>query len=213
MKITAIKQQVRNPERVSLYIEGKYSVSLTMSQLLEQQLKIGTEIDEPKLAELKKASADGKLRAKAMNWVFLRPRSTKELRDYLRRLSYSGAKSEQRNSLSSDTVQHIIDDFTGRKWVDDEVFAEWWVGRSSRKTKSISFLRSELSLKGIDREVINDLLKENDEMATLAQLVAKLSVKTKYQDKDRLKRFLVSKGFSYSSIVEALADGIDESDG
>ena len=212
MKITALKQQVRDQNRVSIYLDGKYSVSLTLSQLLEQGLKVGNELSEHEVTALKTKSADGKLRTKAMNWVFLRSRSVKELRDYLKRTSYPSSRSSQKTPVSTETSQSIVDDFLRRGWVDDTVFAQWWVGRSSRKNKSTSFLRSELMSKGVDRDIITEVLSESDDLGVLSELVAKLSIKPKYADKTKLMRYLVGKGFSYSSVKEALADGADESE-
>lgn len=212
MKITALRQQVRDQNRVSIYLDGKYSVSLTLSQLLEQGLKVGNELSEQELAGLKTKSADGKLRVKAMSWVFLRPRSTKELRDYLKRSSYTNSKGGLKAPVATETAQLIIDDFLLRGWVNDTVFAEWWIGRSSRKNKSTSFLRSELISKGIDRDIITETLSESDDLGVLNELVTKLLLKPKYADRSRLLRYLVGKGFSYSSVTEALAGGADESD-
>jgi len=211
MIISALKQQVRDQNRVSIYLDGKYTVSLTMSQLLEQGLKVGAELSDQDIVGLKTKSTDGKLRTKAMNWVFLRARSVKELRDYLKRTSYPSSKNSQKMPVSPETSQFIVDDFTRRGWVDDTVFAQWWVGRSSRKNKSTSFLRSELMSKGIDRDTITVTLSESDDSAVLSELVAKLSIKSKYADKQKLMRYLVGKGFSYSSVREALRLGADES--
>jgi regulatory protein len=172
MKITALKQQIRDQNRVSIYLDGNYIASLTMSQLLEERLKIGNELSESSIRELKIKSADGKLYAKAMNWVFLRPRSTKELREYLKRTSYPGSKNSQKAPVSAETSQQIVDDFLSRRWVDDLVFAQWWVGRSSRKNKSVSFLRSELLSKGIERETITEILSRLDDRGVLSELVA-----------------------------------------
>ena len=83
MKLTAIKQQVKNPDRVSIFVDGQYSFSLSLDELLSQKLKTNIEIDEPRLKQLKQVSADGKLRLRAMEWVLNRPRSIREFRDYM----------------------------------------------------------------------------------------------------------------------------------
>jgi regulatory protein len=208
MKITALKQQVKNPNRVSIYIDEAYAFSLTTDQLLEERLRLSTELDEKRLRELKIKSVDGKLRIKAMNWVFLRPRSTKELRDYLSRTSYR-SKTQHANKIaaSPEAASLIVEDFIRRKWVDDEAFTRWWIERSSRKSTSLSHLRSELMLKGIDRQTIADVLGDRSDSDALRQLIKKLSAKTKYKEKEKLMRYLVSKGYSYSSVTDALADG------
>lgn len=208
MKVTALKQQVKNQNRVSVFVDGKYAFSLTADQLLEERLRLMTEIDEKRLKELRVKSFDGKLRAKAMNWVFLRPRSVKELRDYLKRTSYvSKSKIAEKVTASPEAAELIIDDFMRRGWVDDKVFAEWWIERSSRKSASLSHLRSELMLKGVGRQTIVEVLGDRSDSGALTQLIEKLSSRSKYKDREKLMRYLVSKGYSYSSVTDALADG------
>ena len=46
MTITKISAQVKNPDRVSIYIDGVYSLSLNLDQLLVEKLKFGLELDE-----------------------------------------------------------------------------------------------------------------------------------------------------------------------
>jgi regulatory protein len=85
MKITAIKQQVKNPERASIFIDGKYSFSLTLDELVRERLKNDEEIDGSRLKKLKKISEDGKIRMRALAWAMNRPHSVREFRDYLYR--------------------------------------------------------------------------------------------------------------------------------
>lgn len=65
--------------------------------------------------------------------------------------------------------------------------------------------------KGVDREIIGEVLSEREDDGLLSELVAKLKLKAKYQDEQKLMRYLVGKGFSYSSVREALKLGADES--
>lgn len=39
MKITALKAQIKNPERVSVFVDGKYSFSLTINEVIDQKIK------------------------------------------------------------------------------------------------------------------------------------------------------------------------------
>jgi len=85
MKITSIKQQVKDPERVSIFVDGKYSFSLNLSELVSQKLKNNQELSEADIKRLRKISEDGKLKARALNWLLMRPHSEREFRDYLKR--------------------------------------------------------------------------------------------------------------------------------
>jgi len=213
MKITALKQQIKNPDRVSIYLDGKYSFSLTLNQVVAEKIKTGLELDDDRLSLLKQKSTDEKLRLKAMNWTLQRPHSVRELRDYLKRVVYAQSKKTQNRPTddSKNASEEIVNEFSKRGWVDAEVFAKWWVERSSRANRSTSHLKSELMLKGVNREIINEVLSEREDDGLLSELVAKLKLKVKYQDEQKLMRYLVGKGFSYSSVREALKLGADES--
>lgn len=217
MVITALRQQIRDPERVNIFIDGKYEFSLTLSQIVAEKIKVGHNLSEGDLAELRQKSTNEKLRLRAINWVLIRPRSQKELLDYLRGLQYkskTNKKSQLSNGGISDiTIQAIANECIHRKLVDDTQFARWWVDRSSRQQKSNRYLQTELLQKGIDRAIITDALSSRSENVQLAAYVKKLKTKSKYQDAQKLTRFLVSKGYDYSLVKEALKLGEDESFG
>ena len=58
MRITRITEQIRNPERVSVFFDGKYGFSLNLDQLLQTKLKTGDEIDGADLKVYKKLSTE-----------------------------------------------------------------------------------------------------------------------------------------------------------
>src|SRR5581483_11901484 len=115
MKLTSIKQQVKNPERVSIFVEGKYEFSLSLDELVKYKLRNGDELEKSDLKRFKKISADGKLRGRALEWLLSRPRSQREFRDYLYRKK---TEPEQIDSLSGE--------FTEKGYLDDAKFAVWF---------------------------------------------------------------------------------------
>ena len=56
IKITDIKQGVKNPNRVNVFVNGKYAFSLDVVQVVDLKIKVGMEISEEELAKYKKAS-------------------------------------------------------------------------------------------------------------------------------------------------------------
>src|SRR5690606_12171947 len=107
MKITSIKQQVKNPERASIFVDGKYAFSLSLNELVAEGLKIGQELDDVEQKRLKKVSDDGKLKARALEWVMNRPRSVREFRDYM-----------FRKKADPDLADKLIAEFTNKKYVN-----------------------------------------------------------------------------------------------
>lgn len=106
LKITGMKQGVRNPNRVNVYVNGKYSFSLDVAQVVELKVKVGRELTEVELGELMRASEYGKLYQRALEWTLVRPRSVKEVREYvLKRLRTSSRGRSSRPSSRGSSLR------------------------------------------------------------------------------------------------------------
>jgi len=102
LKITDMKQGVRNENRVNVYVNGKYSFSLDVAQVVDLGVRVGLEITEERLAELKEASEFGKAYQRALEWVLVRPRSVRELRDYIRKYEMRSEVKERKKDWDRD---------------------------------------------------------------------------------------------------------------
>ncbi len=194
MQITSIKQQVKNPERASLFVDGKYSFSLSLNELVAEKLKINQEIDEPELKRLKKLSDDGKLKARALEWVMSRPRSVREFKNYM-----------FRKKADPELTEKLIQEFTDRNYINEQRFAEWLSDVRARRGKSNRAIQAELASKGIDRETVQGALGGVDEIERLKELVAKKARLPRYKaDPQKLMRYLAGQGFSYDDIKNVL---------
>ena len=90
-------------------------------------------------------------------------------------------------------------------YVDDEVFARWWVeNRNIIKGTSKRKLSSELAAKGIDRALIDRVLAESDrsDLQELTKIIAKK--RRRYPDERKLATYLARQGFDYDDIRQAL---------
>ncbi len=215
MIITKLKQGVKNPNRVNVFVDGKYSFSLDVAQVVDYKIKIGLEISDEDLAELKKASEFGKLYQRTLEWVLVRPRSEKETRDYLwrklRKSSSDTLVSARRhgrdcaNSLpvgremSSDDIselsQNIIDRLSLRDYLNDEKFAEWYVeNRFVKKGISKRRLKMELMKKGIKNDIVERVVDLRNDEDEIRKIIAKK--RNKYDD-EKLINYLFRQGFDY----------------
>jgi regulatory protein len=197
MKITSIKQQVKNPGRVSIFLDGKYSFSLSLDELVTHKLKNDDELSEIDIKKFKKISEDGKLRARALEWFLNRPHSEREFRDYLYRKK---AEPEQIDSL--------IREFAQKGYLDNAKFAEWFAELQSRRNKSDRQIRAELFKKGINRQLIDEVMEEQDgdELKRLKAVIAKKTKTTRYKnDPLKLAQYLVGQGFNYQLVKQVLA--------
>lgn len=198
MKITAIKQQVKRQGRYSIFVEGKYAFSLSETALLESKLRNGQELAESQLKELKQLSIDDKLYNIALSYAMLRPRSTWEMEQYLKR-----------KKCSPELIQQILNKLSILKLLDDEKFARSWVA-NRRLLKPISRrrLEQELRTKRVPEEAARQALAEDDtdEEAVLAELISRKRKQARYQDNQKLMQYLAGQGFSYGDIKTALED-------
>lgn len=195
-KITAITAQQRNENRANISVDGKYAFSLDIAQVVELGVKVGIEVSDEKLAELKLASAFGKVYARALEWSLSRPRSVRELRDYLWR------KGRERPGVDMELVlQRLID----KGYVDDEKFAQHWVeNRFVSKGVSLKRLRLELRQKGVADSIVERVLQEGgrDDRAEIAKVINK---KRRLYDDDKLLAYLIQQGFDYQLAKEMIS--------
>ncbi|MBR3269667.1 RecX family transcriptional regulator [Candidatus Saccharibacteria bacterium] len=220
-KITDLKQGVRNPNRVNVYINSKFAFSLDVSQVVDFGIKVGMEISASDLEEFKKASEFGKLYQRALEWVLVRPRSIRETNDYLyRKLRMSssgrssrpssrdsslrprsncGCPSEDIAKLSSTIIQRLKD----RGYLDDQRFAEYYVeNRFVKKGVSTKRLKMELLKKGVSKEIIEEVLAGSDrnDEEELKKMIAKK--RSRYSDDEKLIAYLCRQGFQYDLVQE-----------
>lgn len=192
MKITAIKTQVKREGRYSIFVDGKYAFSLSAEGLLDSGFVVGQELSQVELTGAKQQSQTDKAYALTLAYVARRMRSEGELHDYFRRKGYS-----------DDFGRTVLPKLRRQGLVDDAEFARCWVeNRRLLKATSTRKLRMELRQKKITDDIITTVLTEDetDERDILRALIEKKRTQTRYQDPQKLIRYLVSQGFNYQDI-------------
>jgi len=147
----------------------------------------------------------------AIRYLSFRPRSEKELRDYLKR------KTENlKPKIDESIIKRIIDSLVRDHFLNDEEFARMWIReRTLIKPKAIRVIKMELKQKGISREIIDSAMNNDEglminDLANAVQLAEK-KLRTihdqtdKYKVKEKLGRYLAGKGFDWDTIKAALA--------
>ncbi len=193
MKITKIDQQVKNQGRFSIFVDDKYSFSLSERQLADSGLKIGQEMSGSDQDKWKSESDFGKLWERALNWMMIRPRSQWEVDSYLNRIT----KNE-------DHKPKIVAKLQKLDLINDQKFATSWVeSRRLLKTTSRQRLFQELLVKRVDKDIIEEVLDLDvtDDVQEIKKLIAKK--KDKYPERQKLLAYLARQGFSYDHIKQA----------
>lgn len=225
MQITKITPQAKNQHKVNIFIDDKFTLSLSIGQVNELGIKLNQQLDDESLAELKSASLFIKYYQKALDYLAKRSRSQKEIHSYIINKSSknqvikkrSGEVIKLKAELSSEEAEvlanKIVDHLLAKKFLDDYQFALYWGSLKLSKNLSNRMLRQELIKKGIAPDItdqaIAKLNEQKSEDQSLLELITKLKGKTRYQDELKLKRYLTTKGFTYAQITEALEQHVD----
>ncbi|MBR3180840.1 regulatory protein RecX [Candidatus Saccharibacteria bacterium] len=230
--ITDMRPALHAEDRVNIYLGGNFAFSLDISQVVDYHLKIGKTLTASEIKELESASEFGKLYSSTLEWVLARPRSIRETRERLaqklthlkfenehrrqnaERLSRDPSlaahqkelkiQTRERKLYTHDDIEKVISRLIEKNYLNDERFARWYVeNRFVKKGISRLRLKEELNRKGIDKELISELLDssgrtEEEEIKKVIRKKAPHSTSTK------VLRALVSRGFSFELSRELL---------
>lgn len=199
MKITSIKQQVKRTDRYSIFVEGKYSFSLSEGALLDSKIASGQELTNQQVSEFKILSADDKVYNQALRYVAMRPRSRWEIEFYL----------EYKKKASPALTEIILNKLSNIGLIDDEKLAQAMVNdrrllRPASRRKMIADLRKKrISNELIEKAIGND---KEEELTALQAVIQSKRRQTKYQDDTKLMQYLARQGFNYDDIKSALSN-------
>ncbi|HJQ08371.1 MAG TPA: RecX family transcriptional regulator [Candidatus Saccharimonadales bacterium] len=196
MKITAIKQQVKRPDRYSVFVDGKYAFGLSESGLLTSCLASGQEITGEQLQAFKKTAGLDKAYGNAVRYVAMRPRSEWEMSEYLRR-----------KGIDAEAAAQIVERLKNLQLLDDLAFAKAWIqSRRALKSASTRRLQQELRQKHVPDDVIGIALQAaaTDEREALRNILEKK--RARYPDDQKLMHYLARQGFSLEDIRAAMSE-------
>jgi regulatory protein len=192
MKITGLKQQVSQPSRYSVYVDGRFSFGLSADAVLSSRLIVGERVDDNRLTELKRLSANDKAYSNALRYVTIRQRSEWEMITYLQRKGTDKTVSE--DIVKRLRTVHLLDDLS---------FARAWVAsRRALKPTSKRRLIQELHQKHISSSIIDTVLAEDDtdEYQVLRELVERKRKIPRYRDNLKLMQYLGRQGYGYDAV-------------
>lgn len=155
-------------------------------------MKVGQKLNAKKIQEYRRASETGKLYQKTLKWIFMRPRSIKETRDYL--------YGKQKVEITEQDIEMIIKKLEKKKYLNDWEFAKYYVeNRFIKKGISTRRLENELQKKGVESEIISQILKlgMRDDAQEIQKIIRKKRVK--YND-EKLISYLVRQGFDFEMV-------------
>ncbi len=193
-KITALKAQKRDPNRVNVYLDDKFAFGV--ERIVAAWLRVGQLIDDKKVDDLKSQDAYEKAFQKAVRYLSYRPRTEQEVRKKL---------SDQ--EFPEELIEAVGERLTELGIVGDENYARFWIeNRSAFRPRSHRLLALELIRKGVSSEIIDQALENAEDDESLAYK-AGLKHTRRLESLDwndfrkKLSGFLGRKGFSYDVIA------------
>ncbi len=191
-KITALKFQKRNRDRVNVYLDGRFAFGLAAIEAA--RLKVGQVLSDEEIARLKGRDQVERAVQRAMDLLSYRPRSEAEIRRRLRKRGHDEA-----------TIGEALTRLRRVGLLDDEAFARYWVeNRFQFNPRGVMALRQELRQKGVEDRIIETVLAEYDEETAAARAVERAMRRLHHLDgptlRRRLSEHLRRRGFPYELI-------------
>jgi len=191
--ITAIRAQTKGG-RANLFLDGAFALSLSYKVIEEAALRVGDSLSEPQLQALAQADQFNRSLDYALNLLSYRPRSQAEMRLRLRR-----------RGLDEEAITKLIQKLGELGLMDDAAFALFWrENRQSFRPRSRWLMAQELRQKGVDAEIVAQVVAEVDDEAACYRAGLKKARGLKEADypsfRRRLGAYLRRRGFGYKVI-------------
>jgi len=195
-KVTALKVQARNKNRVNVYLDGEFAFGLVMIEAAK--LHLGQVLSDADIERIKKSDESEMAFEKAVKFISYRPRSEKEVRQNLK-------KKEIKAGLIDEAVQRL----KRAGLLNDEQFAQMWVeSRSHSKPKGARALKIELRQKGVPREAVDAAVAGTNDEEVARRLAASRAPRLKKLPKIEFRRklgsYLARRGINYEIISEVV---------
>lgn len=203
LKITLIEPQKKNPDRFSLFHEGRFLVGVSGQTLIDYSIQKGVEMTPSLFRELSKSEKYQKVKDACYRYLSRRDHSGFELK---RKVSKKG--------YSQDLIEQVVDEFSRKGLLDDENFANKFASDKAKlKQWGPKKIKHALYKKGIDRKIAEKVVQNTVNSLEQHQICVDLIVKRKnhflreddfYKRKQKIYRYLAGKGYSGSVIKKAM---------
>lgn len=195
MKITKIEKKKR---LYLLELDESDKLYVTEDTLVRFMLSKGMDISTEQLEEIKTFAQFSYGKNLALYYISFKARTSKEVMDYL-----------YQHEIDSQIIPQVIKNLQEDKWLNDSKYIESYLESALwNGDKGPYVLKQKLSLKGLDKKLIDQQLLELD-FSDLAQKTAS-KLQRKYASKlsqkalrDKIIQGLSNKGFSFEEAKRA----------
>lgn len=203
-KITEIKENKRNKNRVSIFTDDGFLFACEKELIYKHHIKKGDPVDEKILKDL--IAEDDYIKAREMGLRQLESsfKTEKQIKDKL-----------DEKGFEEDIIEQVIEKFREYNLVDDKKYTEMFL-KEKLRSRGLRKASYELSQKGISKELVAEVSEEintydMEEASCRAHGVKKYEQLRKketdpYKLKNKLFTFLSSKGYDYDLVNSIMGE-------
>ncbi len=210
MEITSVEKSKKKRDRLSVYIDGKFSFTISEEDYITMHLYENTQITEETVDYIKNTLNFREAKSKAVRYLSMKLRTEQEV-----------WKKLQEDGYDHDCIEKVVNELKAIGYINNKLYAQKYVfDRSKLKPISKQMMKRELMSRGITEETADEVLEDwkVEDSVVAGSLLKRKFGKYDLQDKKILRKaymFLMHRGFSMSAIREALhglADDLIEED-
>lgn len=194
--ITKLEKTNKNKQELyNVYIDEEYCFPCHIEVIIKHSLSSGMEIDDKFLEQIIVESGERLAFQKSLNLLSKNIKTEKELIKYLKEKKFHDI-----------VIENTIKKLKEYKYLNDEAYIKYYANINKNK-KGIKKIKYELSMKGVDKALIDETIEEeNDDKDALQKLIEKYLKGKELNIKTKTKCFsnMVSKGFEFDAINSIL---------
>ncbi len=190
MQITLLKQKGKS-EEYYVELDSTPFGTLQLETIYKHHLKVGLNVEKDEFEKIKQESDRITCFFKALAYISSRLKTEKQLKDHLISKGYSFS-----------VVVEAVEKLKNYGYLNDQYYAKTYA-EMLNKTKGKLYIKQQLKAKGISAEIIDNLNLQDDETSCKEICIKWLKNKSlplEKKDKEKLFRFLLSRGFGYETI-------------
>jgi regulatory protein len=200
--ITALIPRRGQVDRVDVHLDGHFALGLSSSAADHGGLRVGDPLSSEQQSRLFEQDAPYRARERALRYLGVRDRSRREVEVRLRQVGFDPA-------VVADTVAWLA----GLEYLNDRRFATAYAAEKRRTGWAARRIRTELTGKGVERSVIEEVLQLQEEVGSAgaeeAEYALELTVRKRFASQfaldpetaeRRLAGFLARRGYDWDTI-------------
>ncbi|WAJ24626.1 MULTISPECIES: regulatory protein RecX [Clostridia] len=189
--------------RSKVFLDEDFALVLYRGEINRFGIKEGEELSEDTYQEILKDVLFKRARERVL---YLLKASDKTEQELVRKLKDGGYPKE--------AIEYAVGFVKEHRFINDEDYGKRYVEFNSRR-KSEKQIQFELQRKGLDKEMIRDILKEQpvDEEAQIQAYIRKKRIDPQELDRKERSKVMASlgrKGFSYEAVNRVLGANFDD---